>query len=115
MVKTRRALFISLSFALSLSHAPSRLAQGSPTKINGPTGGEAVRVRAPDEYPAAFERIMRGLASRYSLGFVLGEGEADDGRLHKLEVRINPRGERVKGKRLEVVARRGYYMPKGNS
>ena len=76
------------------------------------TGGEVVRVRAPDEYPAAFERIMRGLASRYSLGFVLGEGEADDGRLHKLEVRINTRGERVKGKRLEVVARRGYYMPK---
>lgn len=75
-------------------------------------GGEAVRVRAPDEYPAAFERIMRGLASRYSLGFVLGQNEADDGRLHKLEVKVNSRHGSGKGKRLEVIARRGYYVHK---
>jgi hypothetical protein len=76
------------------------------------TGGTVVRVRNPDEYPAAFDGIVDGLASRYSIGFKLGESEADDTRLHKLEVTATARDARGKRRKLVVNSRHGYYLPK---
>lgn len=76
------------------------------------TGGEAVRVRDPEKYVEAFERMIGGLAARYSLGFTLAEDEPDDGRFHKLEVKVKARDARGKERKLAVSARRGYYMPR---
>lgn len=75
------------------------------------TGGEAVRVHRPDEFAGAVERLIDGLAARYSIGFTLAEGERDDGRLHKLEVKVKARDARGKERKLSVSARRGYYVP----
>ena len=75
------------------------------------TGGEAVRVNRPEEFAGAIGRLIDSLAARYSLGFTLGEGERDDGRLHKLEVKVKARDARGKERKLSVSARRGYYVP----
>jgi len=74
------------------------------------TGGEAVRVNRPEEFAGAVGRLIDGLAARYTLGFTLGEGERDDGRLHKLEVKVKARDASGKERKLSVSARRGYYM-----
>jgi VWFA-related protein len=74
------------------------------------TGGEAVRVSRSEEFAGAVGRLIDGLAARYSLGFTLGEGERDDGRLHKLEVKVKARDAHGKERKLSVSARRGYYM-----
>ena len=79
------------------------------------TGGEAIDVRSPEEYAAGLERIVGDLAARYTLGFTLGEDEADDGRMHRLEVKVNARDARGKARKLIVYARRGYYVPKATA
>jgi cell division ATPase FtsA len=76
------------------------------------TGGEAVRVRDPAKYAETFGRLIDSLAARYTLGFTLGEDEADDGRMHRLEVKVKARDARGKARKLIVYARRGYYVPK---
>jgi VWFA-related protein len=75
------------------------------------TGGEVVYVHKPDEYGAGLEKVLGNLTARYSLGFELDEREPDDGRMHKLEVRVKARNSSGKERRLEVFARRGYYLP----
>ena len=74
------------------------------------TGGEALRVNRPEDFAGAVGRLIDALAARYSLGFTLAEGERDDGRLHKLEVKVKARDTRGKERKLSVSARRGYYM-----
>jgi VWFA-related protein len=74
------------------------------------TGGEAVRVNRPEEFADAIEHLIDSLAARYSLGFTLGEAEQDNGRLHKLEVKVKARDARGKERKLALSARRGYYM-----
>lgn len=59
---------------------------------------------------AALSRFIADLAARYSLGFSLAEGEADDGRLHRLSVKVAARDGKGRERRLLVRARRGYYM-----
>lgn len=76
------------------------------------TGGVAVKVRSPEEFGAGLQQITSGLASRYSLGFTLGEDEQDDGRMHKLEVKVKARDPKGKERKLIVSARQGYYAPK---
>jgi hypothetical protein len=76
------------------------------------TGGEEVRVRRPEDYGAALEQVIGDLSSRYSLGFTLAGGEPDDGRLHHLKVRVAARDVRGKERKLTVITRRGYYVPK---
>lgn len=73
------------------------------------TGGEALRVTREDEFAGAVARLIDGLAGRYVLGFTLGEGERNDGRLHRLEVKVKARDSRGKERQLAVTARRGYY------
>jgi hypothetical protein len=76
------------------------------------TGGGAIVVVSPDEYTNAFERIIEGLAARYSLGFSLGENEPDDGRIHSLDIKVGARDTRGKERKLVVSTRRNYYLPR---
>ena len=83
---------------------------GSAQHLAKATGGEAVRVRRPADYARGLSQIVGNLTSRYSLGFTLSETERDDGRMHTLEVRARARDAKGKERKLDVKARRGYYM-----
>ncbi|HEX3282689.1 MAG TPA: VWA domain-containing protein [Pyrinomonadaceae bacterium] len=87
---------------MSVYGAAKRLAQQS--------GGEAVKVSRTKDYATGLSRIIGNLTARYSLGFTLQENEKDDGRLHSLEVRVKAKDAKGKTRKLEVSARRGYYM-----
>jgi VWFA-related protein len=79
------------------------------------TGGEVIKVDTPENYRAGLEKLMGDLASRYTLGFELDAAEPNDGRLHKLEVRVKARDKSGKERKLEVVTRRAYYLPKSQA
>lgn len=76
------------------------------------TGGETAIVGRPEEFIAAVDRIIGGIAARYSLGFSLDENVKDDDRMHKLEVKVKARDASGKKRELTVSARRGYYTKK---
>ena len=73
------------------------------------TGGEVETVGTPEQFAAAVERIIGGIAARYSLGFSLADADLDDGHMHKLEVKVRAVDERGHTRKLVVVSRRGYY------
>lgn len=85
---------------------------GGAQHIARQTGGEAVRVRRPEEYAEGLNKIIGNLTSRYSLGFTLTDAEQDDGRMHPLEVRVKARDAKGKPRKLNVTSRLGYFMPK---
>lgn len=87
---------------ISIYGAAKRLAQQ--------TGGEAVKVSRPKDFAAGLSKIIGNLTARYSLGFALAEDEKDDGRLHNLEVKVKAQDAKGKTRKLEVNARKGYYM-----
>jgi hypothetical protein len=74
------------------------------------TGGEAVKVSRTKDYGTGLSKIVGNLTARYSLGFALKEAEKDDGRLHDLEVRVKAQDQKGKTRKLQVSARKGYYM-----
>jgi VWFA-related protein len=82
----------------------------APKHIAEQTGGEATSVRQPEDYGAALEKLIADLAARYNLGFTLNENERDNGRIHRLEVRVKATDSRGKQRKLVVRARRAYYM-----
>lgn len=84
---------------------------GSAQHLAKATGGESVRVRRPADYANGLSLIVGNLNARYSLGFTLAETETDDGQMHPLEVRVRAKDAKGKERKLEVKARRGYYMP----
>lgn len=84
---------------------------GSAQHLAKATGGESVRVRRPADYANGLSLIVGNLNARYSLGFTLAETETDDGQMHPLQVRVRAKDARGKERKLEVKARRGYYMP----
>ncbi|HEY0098162.1 MAG TPA: VWA domain-containing protein [Pyrinomonadaceae bacterium] len=84
---------------------------GSAQHLAKATGGESVRVRRPADYANGLSLIVGNLNARYSLGFALAEDEMDDGQMHPLEVRVRAKDAKGKERKLEVKARRGYYMP----
>jgi len=88
---------------------------GSAGYFSKQTGGAEVRVHRPEDLVAGLEQITNDLSSRYSLGFTLGENERDDGRMHKLEVKVKARDAQGKERKLVVSSRRGYYMPKASA
>jgi hypothetical protein len=83
---------------------------GSAQHLAKATGGESVRVRRPADYASGLSKIVGNLNARYTLGFTLAEEEQDDGQMHTLEVRVRARDAKGKERKLEVKARRGYYM-----
>ena len=83
---------------------------GTAKRLAQQTGGEAVKVKRVKDYTAGLSKIIGNLTARYSLGFALAEDEKDDGRLHNLEVRVKAKDAKGKTRKLEVSARKGYYM-----
>lgn len=83
---------------------------GSAKHLAQRSGGEAVKVGRVKDYGAGLSRIIGNLTARYSLGFTLAENEADDGRMHGLEVRVKAKDEKGKSRKLQVSSRQGYYM-----
>jgi VWFA-related protein len=73
------------------------------------TGGEVVTVATPEQFAAAVDRIIGGIAARYSLGFSLADADLDDGHMHKLEVKVRALDGRGRARKLVVSSRRGYY------
>jgi hypothetical protein len=85
---------------------------GVPSYLAQQTGGEEVRLRKPQDYGAALEQVIGDLSSRYSLGFTLADDEPDDGRLHNLKLKVTARDSSGKERKLTVITRKGYYVPK---
>jgi VWFA-related protein len=85
---------------------------GVPSYLAQQTGGAEVRVRKPEDYGAALGQVIGDLSSRYSLGFTLAEDEPDDGGLHNLKVKVTARDVGGKERKLKVITRKGYYVPK---
>ena len=83
---------------------------GSAKRLAQLSGGEAVKISRVKDYSTGLSRIIGNLTARYSLGFSLTEDEKDDGRLHNLEVRVKAKDAKGKTRKLEVSARKGYYM-----
>lgn len=83
----------------------------SAARLARDTGGVNVRVRRPDDYARGLGKIIGDLTGRYSLGFTLAEDEPADVRMRKLEVRVNAKDAKGKRRKLEVTARRGYFVP----
>lgn len=83
---------------------------GSARRLAQLSGGEAVKVSRLKDYSAGLSRIIGNLSARYSLGFTLAEEEKDDGRLHNLEVRVKAVNAKGKTRKMDVSARKGYYM-----
>lgn len=76
------------------------------------TGGDAIEMKSAGDYGAALQKLIEALAARYNLGFALEENEKDDGRLHKLEVKVKAKDSKGKKRDLIVRARHGYFLPK---
>jgi VWFA-related protein len=89
------------------SHTPRYLAQQ--------TGGEATSIHQPEDYGVALEKLIASLAARYNLGFTLKENEQNDGREHKLEVKVKARDANGRERKLIVRARHGYFMKMQNA
>jgi VWFA-related protein len=83
---------------------------GSAKRLAERSGGEAVKVKRTKDYAAGLSKIIGNLTARYSLGFSLEETEKDDGHLHTLDIRVKAPDAKGKLRKLEVSARRGYYM-----
>jgi VWFA-related protein len=83
---------------------------GSAKRLAEQSGGEAVKVKRTKDYAAGLSKIIGNLTARYSLGFTLAEDEKDNGQLHQLELRVKAPDAKGKLRKLEVSARRGYYM-----
>jgi len=75
------------------------------------TGGQVMSIGRPDDLASGLEKIIVDLASRYSLGFALEDGERDDGKMHRLEVRVEARDTRGKKRNLKTRARQNYFVP----
>jgi hypothetical protein len=107
---------LSINIGMGLFREAARMPKGSRMYVMKDlakeTGGEATVVVSPEEYANAFERIIEGLAARYSLGFSLGENEPNDGRVHRLDIKVGARDTRGKERKLVVSTRRSYYLPR---
>ena len=84
----------------------------SPQYLANQTGGDYARPKKKKEYGAALERLIGSLTARYSIGFTLGDDEADSGQLHQLEVKVRAHDSQGNERKVEISARKGYYMPK---
>ncbi len=107
-MKTMIKLF--LPFARPVSNWVGMSLDGSAQRLAKQTGGESVKVHGPQDYGRALSRIVGNMTARYNLGFTLSDTEADDGRMHQLDVRVRAADARGKTRKLDVTARRGYFV-----
>jgi VWFA-related protein len=109
-VSMRTLYKLLLPFAKPVGNWIGMSFSGSAKYLAKQSGGEAVQVNRTSDYARGLSRIIGNLTARYSLGFTLAEDEKDDGRLHNLEIRVKATDAKGKTRKLEVNARRGYYM-----
>jgi VWFA-related protein len=109
-VELRTLFKFLLPFAKPVGNWMGMSLYGSAKRMAQQTGGEAVRVSREKDYGVGLSKIVGNLTARYSLGFTLEEAEKDDGRLHGLEVKVKAQDEKGKTRKLNVNARKGYYM-----
>lgn len=74
------------------------------------TGGEVVNVKN-DDYQGGLEQIIGNFVGRYSLGFEPDESK-QDGKLHRLTIKVKLPPEKGKESKIEVRARQGYILKK---
>lgn len=74
------------------------------------TGGELVNA-APEKMDETLTRLIAHLAVSYSLGYVPANS-AHDGKRRRIKVELNPEVEKREGKKVVLIARRSYIMPK---
>ncbi len=79
---------------------------GSANYLAKESGGVAVKIEKAEDFGSSLEGVIRVYSSRYSLGFYLDEIDQDEGKLHKIEVKIQP----SKKKKLTVNVRRGFFL-----
>jgi VWFA-related protein len=82
-----------------------RISQDSLRTLSEETGGFAAVNR--NDFNGAFERIVRENSTYYLLGYY-SSNEKRDGRMRKLDVRVNRPG-------LQVRSRKGYVAPRGKA
>lgn len=75
-------------------------------KIADETGGRVISVRSEKKIEEAFDQISEELRSQYTLGYY-PTNTAKDGKFRKIRVDAN-------NKDYKVLARRGYYAPRGS-
>ncbi len=78
---------------------------GVAKKITDETGGRMIEVRSEKKLGEAFDEISEELRTQYMLGYY-PSNPARDGRFRKIKVE-------TAGKDMKVLARKGYYAPKG--
>ena len=78
---------------------------GAAHKIADDTGGRVIDVRSDKKMMQAFDEISEELRSQYTLGYY-PTNSALDGKFRKIKVDMNNHD-------LKVLARKGYYAPKG--
>jgi VWFA-related protein len=78
---------------------------GVAQKIAEETGGRMIEVRSEKNLPKAFEQLVEELRSQYVLGYY-PSNPAKDGRFRKIKIEVTRPDSKV-------LARKGYYAPKG--
>jgi VWFA-related protein len=78
---------------------------GAAHKIADETGGRVIDVRSDKKMMQAFDEIAEELRSQYTLGYY-PTNSTRDGKFRKIKVEMNNHD-------LRVLARKGYYAPKG--
>jgi len=109
-VSMRTLYKLLLPFAKPVGNWIGMSFTGSSKYLAKQTGGEAVQISRTSDYGRGLSKIIGNLTARYNLGFTLAEDEQDDGRLHNLEIKVKAQDAKGKVRKLEVSARRGYYM-----
>ena len=75
-------------------------------KLAEETGGRAIDVSNEKKLEQAFDQISEELRSQYQIGYYYPASKAKDGGFRKIRVDVN-------NKDYKVLARRGFYAPKG--
>jgi len=78
---------------------------GAAHKLAEETGGRVISVSSEKRLEEAFDQISEELRSQYTLGYY-PTNSAKDGKFRKIKVEMD-------NKDLKVLARKGYYAPKG--
>ena len=101
----------------SISGAPGRLtflqADNTLKTFAKESGGAYYPVTFEGEVPNALKGINALLRNQYSLGFEPDESKANDGKKHKLEVKVDIDKDGTYDDKVYVVQHRPFYIPKG--
>jgi len=75
-------------------------------KLSDETGGRTIEVSSEKRLEEAFDQISEELRSQYQIGYYYPTNKPKDGGFRKIKVEVNNKDQKV-------LARRGFYAPKG--